>query len=314
MGRRLRYVPSGAMVEITSRTIQRRLLLKPTEELTGAILGILGRALAMYDVQLHAFAFVSNHFHLLASPADGEQLAAFVGYVKSQISREAGRLYDWPGTLWDRRYTSINVVDEGAQVGRLRYILAHGAKEGLVASPLMWPGAHCAQALVHGDPIIGTWTDRTALYDARRHARRLGHEIDEHEYQAQYLVNLAPLPCWRGFTALERRRRCAELVDEIEREAAEDITVSGYGPLGVAKILEQHPHQIPRTRPRKRNAPLVHATTATVRESFTATYRRFVDQFRRASQRLRRGERDARFPLYSFPPCLPYVGNAVVVT
>ena len=42
-------------------------------------------------------------------------------------------------------------------MSRLAYLLAHGVKEGLVASPYDWPGVHCARALVEGKPVSGRW-------------------------------------------------------------------------------------------------------------------------------------------------------------
>jgi len=44
MPRPLRFVPAGSLVEVTTRTIQGRLLLKPSPELTEIILGVYGAA------------------------------------------------------------------------------------------------------------------------------------------------------------------------------------------------------------------------------------------------------------------------------
>jgi hypothetical protein len=42
----------------------------------------------------------------------------------------------------------------------LRYLLAYGCKEGLVAELRDWPGAHCADSLVTGTACEGVWFDR----------------------------------------------------------------------------------------------------------------------------------------------------------
>jgi len=45
MGRKLRYLPEGgALVEVTCRTLQGRLLLRPDPELNDIAAGILGRS------------------------------------------------------------------------------------------------------------------------------------------------------------------------------------------------------------------------------------------------------------------------------
>ena len=66
MSRQLRMLddPSG-LVEITSRTQHGRFLMCPSEKVNDLILGVLGRAQAMYGVALHAFCFMSNHNHIL---------------------------------------------------------------------------------------------------------------------------------------------------------------------------------------------------------------------------------------------------------
>jgi hypothetical protein len=56
-------------------------------------------------------------------------------------------------------------------------------------------------------------------------------------------------------------------------------------------------------------APLVHAATKAARKLFYETYATFVSAFRAASEALRRGERDAPFPIGSFPPALPFVAG-----
>jgi hypothetical protein len=51
-------------------------------------------------------------------------------YLRANLSRKVGRLVDWSGGFWERRYSAEPVLDDEALVGRLRYVLAHGVKEG----------------------------------------------------------------------------------------------------------------------------------------------------------------------------------------
>src|SRR5436305_3282198 len=169
MSRPLRWIPEGgALVEATCRTVHGRLLLLPSEELNEIIIGILARAKQMYEVKFCGFAFASNHYHLILRVEDAEQLSSFMCYLNSNLAREAGRLVDWGEKFWSRRYRSIVISEEeGAQVGRLKYVASHGAKEGLVDSPSEWPGVQCVHALLNGEPLKGYWFDRSQGNTAR---------------------------------------------------------------------------------------------------------------------------------------------------
>ena len=82
MGRKLRYIPEGgALVEVTCRTLQGRLLLRPSPELNDIAAGILGRAQRLYPVDLVAFQALSNHYHALVFVKTAKRLAEFAGYL-----------------------------------------------------------------------------------------------------------------------------------------------------------------------------------------------------------------------------------------
>lgn len=74
--------------------------------------------------------------------------------------------------------------------------------------------------------------------------------------------------------------------------------------LGRRAILEQHPHDVPLSRDCS-PAPAVHAATKAIRTMLRAAYRQFVDAYREAALKLRRGDRLVRFPAGAFPPPMP---------
>jgi hypothetical protein len=53
---------SSSLVEITTRTIQGRLLLRPSPELTDIILGVIGKAQNLYEMTIHTFVVVSTRW------------------------------------------------------------------------------------------------------------------------------------------------------------------------------------------------------------------------------------------------------------
>ena len=104
-------------------------------------------------------------------------------------------------------------------------------------------------------------------------------------------------------------KRCslaADLVDQIEAEAAAEREKTGIPALGSAKILAQHPHDSP-TRSKKSPTPRVHAASRAARREFYEAYGQFVAAFREAAERLRAGDLGARFPPGSFPHAQPFV-------
>jgi len=112
MPRPLRYVPPGRMVEVTSRTIQGRYLLKPSPELREIFIGVLAYAQQSRPVSIHAFSCLFTHYHLLLTPADAHQLADFMELFNTNPSKEVGRIHDWKGPMFPRPYRSIPVSRE----------------------------------------------------------------------------------------------------------------------------------------------------------------------------------------------------------
>jgi hypothetical protein len=302
MPRPLRFIPDNSIVEVTTRTIHSRFLLKPSPELTDIIHGIIGKAQGLYRMAIHAYVVMSTHAHFLLSPSNAHQLALFMQFVNANIAKEAGRLHKWRDRLWSRRYRAIVVADDSAAQDRLRYIMAHGAKEGLLSSPANWPGPNCIAALTTGALIRGTWFDRTKEFLARQR----GERPRPRQFATTFDVHLAPLPCFRHLTQARRQTEMRNILDDIKVKAASDNKEKGRRPMHVKAILEQVPHDTPDSIQRS-PAPIVHATLAATSQAFRIAYRAFDDSFRMGTEQLRGRAREIRdmFPIGAFPPQLP---------
>ena len=94
---------------------------------------------------------------------------------------------------------------------------------------------------------------------------------------------------------------------EIKAKADAENQEKGRTPMTVEQILAQDPHSKPATTDRS-PAPFVHATCDSIEMEFREAYRAFVDAYRAGTQRLRDRARELRnmFPLWAFPPALPF--------
>jgi hypothetical protein len=114
-----------------------------------------------------------------------------MGHFLSKLAREVSRLTGWRDKVFARRYQAIPTSEEEvAQVSRLIYILSHGCKEDLVERPQDWPGVHCVDALLSGQPLEGTWFDRTREFVARNRGEHFGPR----QYATREVLELDPLP------------------------------------------------------------------------------------------------------------------------
>jgi hypothetical protein len=303
MARRLRFVlKGGAVMEVMTRTFQRRFLLRPSPEVVEIILGVLGRAQARYQMTIYSFVFLSDHYHMQVRAKNARQLARFMGYVNSNIAREVGKIVGWEGAFWDGRYTSIVVSDEeAALVERFKYILSNGCKEGLVASPLDWTGANVASALLQGVwTLKGKWFDRTKQYRASANGKMRVFESEE-------TVQISPLPCWEHLSRDEIQRKVGDIIHEIEEDTSRMHRENDTAPMGMERVSSLDPHDAPRTESESSPAPLILAATREARQLLRDAYNAFVAQYRQAAERLKAGELNVTFPLGSFPPPRPFV-------
>ena len=293
MGRKLRYLPDDTyLVEVTCRVIQRRFLLRPSPQINATIVGALARFQQRHGMRICAVVYLSNHCHLLLRPRSVDQLAAFMRDVNSKIAREVGRLHGWREKVWGRRYTDIVTSHEPeAQIGRLRYLLEQGCKEGLVASPRHWPGVSSVRALLSGEPLEGLWIDRTEQYLAGER----GEPNPDASFTSLYRLELSPLPCWDDLPDPRYQSRIRAMVREIESQ------MEGVEVLGKRASCGQHPHDRPASRPARTPAPRFHAIAPQVRRGLEIAYYLVRITYRQALEDRRAGK-TAEFPAGCFAP------------
>ena len=279
-------------------------MLSPSPKLNVIVLGVIGRALSLYPgVRIYLFKVMSNHYHMIVSAPDADTLSAFMGHINGNIAKEVSRLTGWDAKFWGRRYRPLAIRDRGALIRSVKYILSHGCKEGLVLEPREWPGVGCERALLFGEKLEGVWYDRTAMCEAERR----GKDVRLEDFAISYEVPLTPLPFLEDASEEEARKFYQRLEAEIIEETRKKLTEEGKQPLGVETIMCQDPFSRPRN-PKKSPAPFCHASSRRTRRKYMRAYKWFVARYRRAVEKLRRGEQNVEFPENCFLPPIAYRG------
>ena len=302
----IRFIPpGGALVLVTHRCQQARFLLTPSRRLNQLAKAILARAAKRAGVEVVAVVVFGNHIHLLLRVPNTHAMAQFMNYFAGNLAREAGRLHGWSGKFWHRQYSySVVADDEPSQVQVLRYLLSHGCKEDLVASPMHWPGLHPASMILEGQVHRGVWVNRTGLCRAKNNRPVSPPKLED--YEEVEILELAQLPCWADLPWEEYQAKVASLVQDIEEETRARHRRKGTRPLGRKKVLAQNPRRAP-NQPKKGPAQLIISASQAVKAAFEEAYRQVVAAYLAASAKLRAGDRTVQFPEGTFPPALAYV-------
>ena len=289
MSRPIRYQPEEwSVFFVTGRCIHSRFLLRPSPRVNALIIGVLAKAVERFDIRLFGMCFLSNHYHLLLSSKDASSLASFMQYVGSNIAREVGRQHRWREKFWSRRYTASIVLDEAAQIDRLKYILSNSVKEGLVKHPRYWPGVHCYRHLAEGTAFHGIWIDRTA--------RHLFPRLSERQVTTKLKLELDQLPCYQDMSTHDYRSIIRSLAKEATTECESDVR-----PMGQKRILDTDPHSKPKDCD-KSPAPICHSGCPEKRNAFVAAFREFVSDYRLAYQTTVLRRLRTAFPTGGLPP------------
>lgn len=312
-GKHARFHDPDVVYHCVIRTVQGRFLLRPDDKghLATLIAGVLGRAQELYpSVRLYADAWLSNHAHLLVRGCFPE-VSSFFGFVQREISRRWGAVIGWDGSMF-QKFRSSALPTPRSQLKALSYVLAQSAKEHLVASPLEWPGVHCAKDLPHGFTRRGIWFDGTA-YGRERH-KRLARKTDRsapdrRDFERVSIVQFAKLPVLAHLSDQQYREHVAALVKQIETTAAEERKRTGRELLGRGSVLRvERDSRSALPRPpwfEKRRRMICWARRRACETlAYLRRYWEFQRSFREASHLFLSGRLDAPFPVGAFRPCV----------
>jgi putative transposase len=88
-----------------------------------------------YNVEIHAWVMMTNHVHLLCTPRTANAVSEMMQAVGRNYVRYFNFSYKRSGTLWEGRFKSCLVQEEGYLLQLYRYIELNPVRAGMVEQP-----------------------------------------------------------------------------------------------------------------------------------------------------------------------------------
>jgi putative transposase len=95
----------------------------------------LGRYLARFQCELHAYCLMTNHVHLLLTAKTAESCALLMKHVGQLYTQYFNKAYQRTGSLWEGRFRSCLVQSEVYVLACYRYIELNPVRAGMVTLP-----------------------------------------------------------------------------------------------------------------------------------------------------------------------------------
>ncbi|KAB2320270.1 transposase [Betaproteobacteria bacterium SCN1] len=96
-------------------------------------------AATRHGLAIHAYVWMTNHVHLLATPAHEDSIGKTFQSVGRRYVQYFNRVYQRSGTLWEGRYRATVVDSERYLLTLMRYIELNPVRAGMVAAPQDYP-------------------------------------------------------------------------------------------------------------------------------------------------------------------------------
>jgi putative transposase len=183
MPRRARIMLSGIPVHIRHRGNNRQRCFYEDQDRSFYLLH-LSRLLARSQCALHAYCLMTNHVHLLLTPAALDGCARLMKALGQLHTQYVNRTYGRTGSLWEGRFRSSLVQSERYLLECYRYVEMNPVEAGMVERPGDY--AWSSYAANVGDV-------RSALVTPHDEYLRLGRDAEARTqaYRALFNVPLA---------------------------------------------------------------------------------------------------------------------------
>ena len=167
MARLRRYAAPGHVQHIVQRGNNRAATFRAEADYRFFYL-CLRAACERHGCAVHAYVFMTNHVHLLVTPADSAAIARTLQSVGRRYVQHFNAAYARTGGLWEGRYHATVVDTERYLATCHRYVERNPVRAGVVAQARAYPwSSHRANAHGEEDPLVTPHAWYVALGDDR---------------------------------------------------------------------------------------------------------------------------------------------------
>ena len=149
---------------------------------------ILHEGLEIHQVELYSYQLMPNHYHLVLRPLVDGEMSRFMGWVGGThtMRYHAHNHTSGLGHLYQQRYKSFPIQDDGHFFVVCRYVERNALRAGLVDAPRIGSGVRCGVGSSDPNPI------RSCSHRGRWLACPVGPTVSTNRYP---IVNWQPFGC-----------------------------------------------------------------------------------------------------------------------
>ncbi|HET7403972.1 MAG TPA: transposase [Usitatibacter sp.] len=127
-------------------------------------MALLKEAVGLHPTAIHAYVLMTNHVHIVATPARMEMLSRALKFVGERYAMHFNRKYGLTGGIWEGRFKAGLIDSESYLLCCYRYVELNPVRAGMVSHPAEYPwSSHRANAWGEGSPLVSPHSLYTML-------------------------------------------------------------------------------------------------------------------------------------------------------
>jgi putative transposase len=163
MARKPRSIIAGYPFHVIVRGNNRQAIFHDDDD-RASFKSILKEACLAHGLAVHAYVMMTNHVHLIGTPARDEALARVMQAVGRQYVRRFNHRHGRTGTLWEGRYRASLIQGDRHLLACQRYVEMNPVRAGMVGRPEQYEwSSHRHHLGLASDPLVSPHTVYWAL-------------------------------------------------------------------------------------------------------------------------------------------------------